>query len=991
MLAAFRPLAVAVACAAACTLATPAAAATATTASATAPIIPMQHTSWTAGDGAPTGINAIAQTPDGWLWIGSATGLFRFDGVRFERAAGAQAALSSNVFNLGVLPDGTLWVSYKYGGVSLMKDGRMRHFRVGEHQMPGGSTASMGQDAAGRIWMSNNLGLRMLGADGNWQQPAPALAAPSGETLDMLLDRSGRFWLRNMDAVYLLPQGGTRFEHQQAATGYGKLAQAPDGSIWTSDLMRPGLHLVSAAAGTNPQAWPVDDRLSVFRFDRAGKLWQPDYSGVARMSPGDAAHPERTDAEHGLSGQHGYAVFEDSEQNIWVGTENGLDRFRDYRLKALELPRYIAGARPLAARASGGVWVDRSFLSAPDAAPQQIGPLASQADLTSALHQSPDGTLWSGGIGGLWKIVGTQRSAVPLPIDMADPMRAPVLSMASDAQGRLWVSFGRRGLYTLRDGAWQPHGAVPGLALFFPPVLAADAQGRMWFGSTDDQLRILEGERVRSFGREDGLEVGTVLSILPTGDGAWIGGENGLAHFDGKQFVMIAGRGGDPFAGITGLVFDRDGTLWVNGGAGISAIAAGQLRQALQQPAHRVQFERLDYRDGLRGTASTITPMPSAIRDRDGLLWFSTMGGVVAFDPARLPRNHQAPPVYITGLKAGNADYVVQNGLRLPPHTTTLALDFTALGYSAPERMRFRYRLEGVDHDWQEADAHRSAHYTNLEPGRYRFRVIASNDGGVWSEQGAALSFEIAPGVMQTLWFRLACGGAALLGLWLLYRMQLRQAARQLAVQMNARLAERERIARELHDTLLQSVYGLILKMSLTLQRLPAAERQPLEEALDRANAVVDEGRDRVAGLRGESAPHAGLASAISDYGTPLAQDNRVRFDVITQGEAMLLDSAVSNEVLAIVREAVWNAFVHAQPRAVTVTLAFTPSQLTVTVSDDGRGMPAEVMQQGGRPGHWGIPGMRERAARLGTLELVSGAAGTTWTLRATRLLQSAK
>ena len=951
------------------------------------PVIAMQHTSWTAGDGAPTGITAIAQTPDGWLWIGSAAGLFRFDGERFERARDiGLEPLSSSITNLGVLPDGTLWLVYKYGGASVVANGHMRHFRVGESGMPGGSNSDLGQDGVGRLWLGTSAGgLLQLGADGKWRKPETALGAPGGAVQAMLRDRGGVFWVRTGEGVFSLAKGASRFERKLDVTGTGVLAEHPDGSIWTSDLMRPGLQLLAGGPGTDPAAWRIDDRINAFFFDRDGNLWQPDYRGVLRhvAARRGQQQQQRADAEHGLSGLHGYTVFQDREDNIWVGTENGLDRFRATRLKAIDLPRYTAGARPLAPRPDSGAWVDRSALAGPDAAPVTFAPPSSNLDLTTALHAGADGTLWSGGIGGLWKVRDGKREAVPLPTALADPLHTAIFSLATDGDGALWASMGRRGLYTLRDGRWSAHGGVAGLAGFAVTAMTAGPRGSMWFGSTDDQFALLERGNVRKFSRADGLRTGTVLAILPVADGAWIGGENGLAWFDGQRFASVTGHGGEPFTGITGLVFARDGTLWMNGGAGLSAIAPDELRRAVADPAHRVRFARLDYRDGLIGTASSITPLPSAIRASDGTLWFSTMASVFAFDPARLPRNALVPPVYVTALKAGGRAWPARQGVRLPPHTSALEIDFTALSYRSAERMGFRYQLEGVDQSWQEAEGRRAAHYTNLAPSRYRFRVIASNDDGVWNEEGAALSFEIAPSLTQTLWFRLLCVGGAAAALWLLHRMRLRRVARGLAARMTERHAERERIARELHDTLLQSIQGLILKMTAAVYRLRDGEREPLEAALDQANQVLAEGRDRVAGLRGEALPAGGLAQAIAGYGEPLARDYGVRFSVVTEGAAIPLDEAVAEEALAIAREAVWNALVHAQPRTVTVTLCYEPAGLNIAIVDDGRGMPAEIVDQGGRSGHWGIPGMRERAAKIGgTLALATSAQGTAWTLR---------
>jgi len=950
------------------------------------PVVAMQHTRWTAADGAPSGVSGITQTPDGWLWIASSGGLFRFDGVRFQRAPAALAPLSSNISTMGLLADGSLWIAYRFGGASLVQDGRMRHFRVGEHNMPGGTSSGLAQDGDGRLWLGSGRGLMLLDAAGAWQLPHASLAAPSGKIISMLLDRQGVLWVRTATQVFSLSKGAARFASRLATRGQGVLAEHPDGSIWTSDMLDPGLHLVAGTDRTDAHAWRSNDLINAFIFDRSGASWQPISRGILKIDPAGAQRRQLTDKAAGLSGTHAWDAFEDSEGNVWLGTENGVDRFKPYRLKALPLPRYIAGARPLAARPEGGVWIDRSFMADPDSAPRQIAPQASVGDLTTALHPGPNGTLWSGGIGGLWRIDGDRREAVAPPAGLADPQHTAIFSMAHDGSGALWVSMGRRGLYTLKDGAWRAHGGVAGLAGFGATAMAGAPDGRMWFGSTDDRLAILDKGQARQLGRADGLGLGTVTAILPAGEGAWIGGENGVAHFDGKRFVQIAGRGGDPFAGTTGLVFDKGGTLWMNGGAGISAVAPEELRKALARPGYRVPFERLDYRDGLPGTASGITPLPSAVRSSDGTLWFSTTSGTVGFDPATLQRNTRVPPVLVTALRADGREYLpqegLQDGLRIGPRTGTLDIDFTALSLRAPERMRFRYRLDGVDQDWQEPDGRRSARYMNLAPGPYRFRVIAANDDGVWNGQGAQLHFTLAPSLTQTVWFQLLCGAALLAALWLLHRMRLRRLARQVAARMGERLRERERIARELHDTLLQSIHGLMLKMGAAVRRLREDERQPLQEALDDARRVLGEGRDRVAGLRGESVEQTGLALAIADYGRPLAREAGVVFEVVTTGEPAALGSALADDVFAIAREAIWNAMLHARAQHVCVTLDHAAQALLMTVADDGRGIPREVLAQGRRAGHWGIPGMRERAARVGALEVTSReGGGTTWRL----------
>jgi hypothetical protein len=393
----------------------------------------------------------------------------------------------------------------------------------------------------------------------------------------------------------------------------------------------------------------------------------------------------------------------------------------------------------------------------------------------------------------------------------------------------------------------------------------ADKTGRMWLGFVDGKIALIANGKTALFGPTGGVSIGAVAQILPVQEKAWIGGENGLAFFDGHRFIPIVGKGAEPFTGITGLVFDRVHTLWINGSSGLSSISSTELQRALSKPGYQVRFDRLDYRDGLRGVAISIYPLPSATISDNGTLWFSTVGGVYAFDPERLARNLVVAPVVITGLRSMAAEYAPVDDLRLPAGTDMLRIDFTALSFQAPERMEFRYQLEGVDAEWRESIGDRSAHYTNLGPGHYRFRVAGSNNDGVWNEKEASLSFEIAPRPTQTMWFRSLCLIALLSLLVFLYFLRTRQLARRYGEKLQERLEERERIARALHDTLLQGMQGVILKFQSVTKRLNGEEqtRLGIEKILDQADVLMAEGRAEVLSLRSGVGLRANLAGGL--------------------------------------------------------------------------------------------------------------------------------
>jgi len=306
-------------------------------------------------------------------------------------------------------------------------------------------------------------------------------------------------------------------------------------------------------------------------------------------------------------------------------------------------------------------------------------------------------------------------------------------------------------------------------------------------------------------------------------------------------------------------------------------------------------------------------------------------------------------------------------GQRLPPRTRSLSIDYTALSLSIPERVRFRYRLDGVDEDWQDVGTRRQAFYTNLDPGRYRFRVIASNDDGVWNETGAALKFSIEPAFFETAWFRAVCVLLALVALYALHCWRLQLAKARLRDKLQERLAERERIARELHDTLLQSVSGLILRFDADARRLPPNEpvRQSLQKSLERADEVLLEGRSRVLDLRSSGKPDTALVESLGEAGRALAQHQAARFSLVQEGSPRPLDPLVQEEVSLIAREALLNAFRHAEASVVELRIDHGGKALQLRIQDDGRGIEPQYLNGPGRPGHWGLTGMRERAEKI--------------------------
>jgi signal transduction histidine kinase len=473
---------------------------------------------------------------------------------------------------------------------------------------------------------------------------------------------------------------------------------------------------------------------------------------------------------------------------------------------------------------------------------------------------------------------------------------------------------------------------------------------------------------VTLFGTADGVEMGNVTAIL-AGTGIWVGGDSGISHFDGKRFIALTGRAGHRFEGTNGIVATDSGDLWLNGDLGISHIAGVEVRRALRDPSYQPEYEVFDQQDGLSGTASQIRPLPTALAASDGRLWFMLDNmGVVSIWPGRLRRNRLVPPVKIWSVTARGGTYNAErSSVELPEKTTSLELDYTAGSLTVPERVRFRYRLDGLDKDWQDGGNRREAFYTNLSPGEYVFHVIASNNDGLWNEVGASLRIRIKPAWFQTGWFHALCVFAALGVLAGWYRGRLARVRDQTRRLLEARLSERERIARDLHDTLLQSMQGLMLRFRAVTNHIPENEkaRGLMERALERAGQVLIESRDSVKNLRRPPWSTTALPEALADAGRQLEVSSLARLELTVEGERRKLHPIVHEEAFLIGREALANAIVHSQAHKIEVEVSYGPVALKVRVRDDGTGIESDVLTNGGRAGRWGIVGMRERAAKI--------------------------
>jgi signal transduction histidine kinase/ligand-binding sensor domain-containing protein len=936
------------------------------------------HTSWGPKEGAPSVIRALAQTADGYLWLASPDGLYRFDGVVFEhyQPPSSGSFPSQDVASLLALPNGDLWVGFRVGAISVLRNGNVTNYTVREG-MPNARIWGLAQDREGTIWAATEGGLARLEGDrwrvvgANWNFPESAASA-------VFVDNQETLWVASAGTLMFLPAGTKRFEPTGVQVKVGRvlrILQAPNGKLWMADLSRS----VRPVPLTDRRLSRDDTEIRIHStydmlFDKDGALWIGSEGGGVYRTPA----PESIRGEipstaidsfttkDGLTDNVTRSFLQDREGNVWVGTNTGLDRFSKTSLVPFVLP-FKTMYPVLAPGDAGNVWFN---LVPIEQVHKRTGDYFHPSHFCSALsaYRDPGGAIWWFCIDAIYRYKSGRYLGLPLPSSIQKPYGNVSVAETMDGHGAFWLAV-QGGLFYWKSGSW--HELETNLGELQPRAAFTDALGRAWFGYEGGTIIVLDQEKIQMVYRGADSPVGEVKAINGRRDHIWVGGESGLAYFDGIRLRRIVPADADAFGAVLGIQETLDGSLWLVGNKSVIQVPASQVQQALSSPSNRVTYRVFDSADGVPGTFAGTTIVRKEIQGTDGRLWFGGTGGVVWVDPANVLTNTLPPPISIRSVRGNGQQVNSLANLVLAPQTTTLQIDYTALSLVAPERVRFRYILEGVDKEWQDASTRREAFYTKLGPGHYHFHVIACNNDGVWNEDGAGLDFSIAPTWYQTNWFRFACVVAFLTLMWRLYQLRVRQLQRQFNIGLEARVNERTRIARELHDTLLQSFHGLLLRFQAASNLLPTRPddaKKRLDAAIDQGSQAIAEGRDAVQGLRPPTMEAEDLAVALRILGEELNAGmtnlEPPAIDVSVEGEARRLRPLVRDEVYRISGEALRNAFRHAQAKRIETEIRYGSHEFRVRIRDDGKGM--EIEAAGAGTGHFGLPGMRERAKVLG-------------------------
>ena len=971
------------------------------------------HTAWKVSEGFSKGvIFSIAQTPDGYLWLGTEFGLYSFDGLRARawQPPEGERLPSNDVRTLRVARDGRLWIGAN-GGLASWKDGQLTHYP----ELDGQAIEALLEDHAGTIWV------------GAWSPPVGKLCKiQSGSTecygddgrfgsavTAVYEDRGGNLWAGGMTGLWRWKPGPPKlYQMPDPAHRINSLIEGAGGGLLIAK--KSGItQLKDGKAEAYPLPAGLDFKANKLFRDRNGGLW----IGASVDQGLLHVHEGRTDLftrSDGLSGDAVTCLLEDREGNIWVATVDGLDRFRDFAVTTISVKQGLSsrGVSSILAARDGSVWLGtsdglnrwkngqltiyakRSGQDVRDVAKQDEGfpewpstsGTAKRRPQSSTVREItgsglPDDEVYSLFEDDLGRIlVATARGVGFFESNRFNPMSSLpvgiVYSIAGDTEGNVWISH-TDGLFRLLGASVveQIPWAKLGRKDVATALLCDRVGGGLWLGFREGGVAYFKSGQIRaSYAGVEGLGEGTVneLRLGPRG-ALWAATQGGLSRIKNGHVATLTQRNGLPCDTVHWTMEDDDHYVWLYMPCGLVRIAKSELDVWAADPKRTVPATIFDSSDGVRSHSFSSGFSPRVAKSADGRLWFLPFDGVSVIDPRHLPFNKLPPPVHIRQIIADGKTYDASNGLRLPPLVRNLEIDFTALSLVDPEKMHFRFQLAGQDKDWREAVNRRRAEYSNLPPDRYRFRVMACNNSGVWNEEGASLDFAIAPAYYQTTWFRLSCVAAFLALLWALHQLRLRQVARQFHMRMEERVSERTRIARDLHDTLLQSFQGVLMKFHAVTYMIvdrPAEAHKTLETVIEQARQAITEGRDAVQGLRSSTVISNDLARAISALGDELAGDqtgqNCPDFRVRVEGTSRDLAPLVRDEVHRITREALCNAFRHAQAERIEVEILYERRQLRLRVRDNGKGIDPKILGGGGRAGHYGLPGMQERAKLVG-------------------------
>ena len=973
---------------------------------------------WATRDGLPGAwIRGILQTPDGYLWLGTQGGLVRYGGgPLFHLRPASSSDPASDVMGLDLAADGTIWITPARGPLTCVRNHALVDCLQPATQTPSPSpspsSSAMPPDmrvnalhiergTGGAVWVASARGIERIAGSAPPQLVFPPAAIEKATVTALHVDPQRRLWVGTSAGLFLARGDSAtptiaRHEEEDASaraslqTPVTSLHETPRGELWVAT--EHALHLLregrTVTRYTEREGLPPA-RLTEVMEDRDGNLWVGSRAGLLRLSRGRP--PALFTRAHGLPDEDISALFEDREGSLWVGTRaGGMAQFTDRSLSTQQGPPSMreAWVNSVAEGPDGALWVGSHrgltrWKDGQERTYQQADGLPGVQVRT--LLPAADGTVWVGTDKGLgrWR---QEKLDEPVRLD------APVSSLLLEDDGTLWLGTDSALFRLTAGGKLQRLPLAPELAnepLSEIRSIARDDGGVLWISAGGRLLRVLDAESSgnQTIGRDRGPErasFGRVRGLHRDARGTlWLGTGDGLVRRRQGGWRMFGPAEGLTVGDLYQVITDDVGHLWATSYRGLLRISLASLENVASGRGQQLQVVSFEASDQQRDVAATRTRQPASWKGRDGQLWFASGRGVVRVDPRRLRLNQLPPPVFIEQAVVDGRPARRGAGNHFPAGSGALEFHFAAITLIEPRKTRYRYRLEGFDSDWVDAGARRVAYYTNIAAGRYRFLVQGSNADGIWNHNGDVISFSLAPHFFRTGWFYTLLGLMVAGLAFSFHRMRLLQ----LRARYAATYAERSRVARELHDSLLQGMAATLMRLRALGKRFingqeaspPEAVAGEIREIEQVVASNIEETRRFVWDLREEGAAPPELGRALEDLALRMAGTRSAEARVVVEGATAPVPVHVRRELLRVAHEALANALTHGGARLIEVHLQYggAGGGLRLTVSDDGRGFDPQ-RAAGAESGHFGLQGMRERAASLGTFSVESRPGGGT-------------
>src|SRR5882762_1343935 len=925
---------------------------------------------WTAENNFPGGaVDTIRQTADGYLWMGTEKGLVRFDGVNFRLTSSFSEFSGAPVSGLTTDSDGRLCVIFWGAGVLCYRDGRF----VNLASILRRTTLEVASSWREEDWASllTDLidGILRIRAE-NVQVLASPSALPPSLVLAMAETRDGKIWLGTAAGLFYFADGRTTRVKGISDKKINCLLPVGDRELWVGTSK--GLYRGNGALFSRvdlPPALATVEVLALLR-DHDGNIWAGTTRGLFRINAFGVSFSDESD----FGGRGINALFEDREGNLWAGGGRGLERIRDSVFVTYTLPAGSAHSKDAGPIDAGPIYVDsenRTWFAPAGGGLHVMKDGRAQALKSSLLHQEVIYSI-TGRKNEIW--IGTQHSGLKhfeyrngviggkTYTQTNGLAENSVFAVYQAQDGAVWAGNLTRGVSKFKDGRFVTYTTADGLASNTVSAILETRDGTIWF-ATPNGLSSLSRGHWTTYATGDGLPSNSVNCLFEDSSGVlWIGTSRGLAFFKSGRVQVPRDAPDSLREEAFGMSEDKEGWLWIATSGHVLRVSNQTLSSGVLSSA---EVGECGAADGLPNTEG-VKRSRSVVADGEGKIWFSLTRGLAVVDPSHIT-NTSAPALpHVESIMADNDPINVGELVRIPSSRKRITFIYSGLSLTVPERIRFRYSLDGFDGGWSEPTAAREAVYTNLSPGSYRFRVIASNSYGQWNDSEAAISFEVDPAFWQTWWFRGSCLAAFLALLGALYQLRLRQVARQFNIRLEERVSERTRIARDLHDTFLQTIQGskLVADDALDPSTDPIRMRRAMEQLSVWLASAMQEGRAALNSLRTATTQTNDLAKAlrrVTEDGL-IPSSIAVTFSLV--GDAKEMHPIVRDEIYRIGYEAIRNACTHSGASRLEVELRYA-KDVALRVSDNGTGIDPALADRA-KDGHFGLQGMRERAARIG-------------------------